>query len=130
MSRTPRLRRSVSTVIAVLRRLPATLPGPQPQHVTPPHQVDPDHRVERLVGDLTVTDLDIAGVDEHRRVCRLQRSCAPRLHLLDDLVGDAKQGVPADTGPAHLGEVPAYLPVVRPFAYTEIVTASTSDGRR
>src|SRR3954452_9380639 len=102
VSLTPRLRRSVSTLIGELRALP-TGAGPQPQDVLLSGQGDPDRGVDRPVGDLPVTDLDHDRVDEDRRVDLLQRPGGPGLHLLEDLVGDPGDGLLAHRGAVDLG---------------------------
>jgi hypothetical protein len=98
-----------------LRGLPAALPGPQPEHVAPPGEVDPDGGVERAVPDLPVADLHVDRVEKHRRVDRLQRPGRPRLHFLDDLVGDPGDRVPGDRGAVDLGDVRADLPGRHPL---------------
>ena len=99
-----------------LRALPAAGAGPQAQDVAAAGQVDPDRGVERLVADLPVADLDYDRVDEDRRVHRLQRPGGPGLHVLDDLVGDPRDGVLRDLRPVHLGEVRGDLPGGKPRA--------------
>ena len=97
-----------------LRRLARTVAGPQPEHVPVPVQVDPDRGVERLVADLPVTNLDHDRVDEDRRIDPLQRPGGPRLHVLDDLVGDPADSVLGHRRPVDLGEVRADLPGGQP----------------
>src|SRR6185437_3532017 len=65
-SLTPRLRRSVSTLIQNFAPLTAGA-GPQPEDVALPGQAHPDRSVERPVADLSVADLDHDGVNEDRR---------------------------------------------------------------
>src|SRR6266508_2273288 len=57
---------------------------------TIPVHGDPDGGVDRPVGHLAVPDLDVDGIDEHRRVHRVQRPAGPVVHLGDDLVGDPR----------------------------------------
>jgi hypothetical protein len=68
-------------------------PGPQPQDVLAALQRHPDRGIDRPVSDLTVPDLDHDRVDEHRRVDLIQRPLLPRLHLLDHLVRDPRDGL-------------------------------------
>src|SRR5690606_23495480 len=66
-SATPRFLISVSTASQELRAFPAVA-GPQPQDVAFTVDGHPDRDVDRSVGDLTVADLDVDGVDEHHRI--------------------------------------------------------------
>lgn len=68
-------------------------------------EVDADRGVDRPVADLPVADLDHDRVDEHRGVDLLQRPGPPRLHLLDDPVGDPRDGVLGHRHPVNVGEV-------------------------
>src|SRR3954447_26925306 len=81
-SLTPRLRRSVSTLIQNFADSPPPCPGPRPEDVPVAVQVDPDGGVVRLVADLPITHFDVDCVDEDRRIDRQQRPGAPGLHVL------------------------------------------------
>src|SRR5680860_1906224 len=86
VSLTPRLRRSVSTLIQNFAPSPP-VPAHRPR-TSFSGQGDPDRRVDRAVGDLAVADLDHDRVDEDGRVDLVQGTGGPGLHLLEDLVGD------------------------------------------
>jgi len=62
-SRTPRFFKSASTATQNLADS-APPPGPFPQHASLAGEVHPDRGAERLVADLTVTDLNIDRVDK------------------------------------------------------------------
>ena len=79
-------------------------PGPDPQNVSLPIDGDADGHVERLVGDLSVADLDVDRVDEHHRVHRVQWPVGPFGHLLDHFVGDPGDGVLAHRLAVGVGE--------------------------
>ena len=93
-SLTPRLRRSVRTLIQNLAPSPP-VPAHKPR-MSFSRQGDPDRRVDGPVGDLPVADLDDDRVDEHRRVDLVQRPRLPGLHLLDHPVGDPADGLLGD----------------------------------
>ena len=106
VSLTPRLRRSVSTLILRTKgRALTTGAGPQPRHVLLPGQAHPDRGVDRPVGDLAIADLDHDRVDEDRRIDLVQGSGGPGLHLLEDLVGDPADRLLRDRGSVDLLEV-------------------------
>lgn len=91
-SATPRFLISVSTASEELRAFPAVA-GPQPQDVAFTVDGHPDRDVDRSVGDLTVADLDVDGVDEHHRIHPIEGPVLPFGHLLEHLVGDPGDGV-------------------------------------
>jgi hypothetical protein len=55
----------------------AAVTGPDAQDVTVAIDGDGHDHVDRPVGDLTISDLDVDGVDEHDRIHRIQRPVLP-----------------------------------------------------
>jgi hypothetical protein len=67
-------------LLPVLGTLTA-IPDPQAEDLPHPVDGDPDHRVDRPIGDLAVADLDLDRVDEDHRVDAVQRPALPGGHL-------------------------------------------------
>ena len=63
---------------------------PQPENVAFAVDVHADSHIDRPVGDLTLTGLDVDGVDEHHRVHPLERPVLPLDHRLDHRVRDRR----------------------------------------
>src|SRR5579859_4301326 len=82
-----------------------TVPDPEPEDLPHPLDGDADDGVDRPVGDLAVTDLDLDRIDEDHRVDLVEWPALPGDHLLDHPVGDPRDRVPRDLRAVHVGEV-------------------------
>ena len=68
----------------------AAVTRPQPENVTFAVDVNADSHIYRPVGDLTLTGLDVDGINEHHRVHPIEGPVLPLNHRLDDRVRDRR----------------------------------------
>ncbi len=94
----------------VLRAL-AAVTGPDPEDVAMPLGCHGHHDVDRPVGDLAVTDLDVDGVHEQDWIHAVQRAAGPFRHPLHHLVGNGGDGLLGDLRTVDLGQVGGDLTV-------------------
>ena len=87
------------------------LTGPQPEDVAFTVHGDPDGHVDGPVGDLTLADLHVHGVDEQHRVHPVEGTVLPLHHGFDHLIGDPGHRLLGHLGPVDLAQVGADLPV-------------------
>ncbi len=83
----------------------AAVSGPQPEDLPPALGRDGQGHIDGPVGDRTVADLHVDGVDEDDRIDRVEGPGLPFSHALEDLVGDGGDSLAGDVGPIDLGQV-------------------------
>ncbi len=83
----------------------AAVTGPQPQDVPAALRGDGQSDIDGPVGDRSVADFHMDGVDEDDGIDRVQWAVLPFGHALQDLVGDGRDGLAGDVGAIDLGQV-------------------------